>query len=163
MIVAFNIFLFFTFFAFIVDVFVNGFSVLSLICVLLAGLITALFSYKCKIYQNTDELNFLNLNIYNLYIKKYLINFVNAICQIYKPFLINFEQNPVLIKVEIPRHKDFDHQIFVDIVNMSQELTIYKIEKNIAYIYAVNQKSFDKLNLLRLSKDLSQVNENNIV
>ena len=82
---------------------------------------------------------------------------------LYRPFLINFKQKPVLIKVEIPRYKSFDHEIFTDIVNMSHELTMYKIKKNIAYIYAVNESSFAKLNLVRLSKDLSQVNENSIV
>ena len=105
----------------------------------------------------------MNLNVYNLYIKKYFSNFLQALLNIHKPFFINFEQDPVLIEVEIPRHKDFDQQIFIDIVNMTHELSIYKIKKNIVYIYAVNEKSFDRLNLLRLSKDLSQVNENNIV
>lgn len=163
MITTFNIFLFFAFFAFVIDLFVNGFSFYGLMCILVAAALTSLFAYKFKLYKSSEELNFLNLNVYNLYVKKYFSNFFRALSNIHKPFFINFEQDPVLIEVEIPRHKDFDQQIFIDVVNMSHELTIYKITKNIAYIYAVNQKSFERLNLLRLSKDLSQINENNIV
>lgn len=163
MTVIINTFLFIFFIAFTIDAAISGFQVLHLILIFFSALATSLLSYYLGVIKNDRELSFLYLNIYSLFIKKYLADFVKMTLSLHKPFFLDFNPHPTLFKVQIQHHDKINKAILSSMIDMSQGLLLYDISKDIALIYCINEVDYTGLNLLRLTKDVKDINDNSLV
>lgn len=73
------------------------------------------------------------------------------------------EVNPVVFKVEIKDLSNVNKNVFKTTVNMFVGLSVIENQGNIVAIYALNEEYFYELNINKIVKILSQINENEII
>lgn len=158
-----NTFLFIFFTALCADLAISSFSILHLVVILISAIITSILSYKLGVIDKKGDLSFLYLNLYVFFVKTYFLDFVKMISRIHKPFLLNFDLKPMLFRERMQNHDKINLSILTSVVNMRQGLLFYGISRDIAYIYCLRESDYEDLNLLRLTKDIKDINDNSLV
>ncbi len=158
-----NSFLFIFFIGSLLDFLVFGFDIIHILIALIAALASSYFCYRIGIIRSSRELSFLYLNLYSIYIHRYFLNFFKLAISIHKPFLLNYSSEPVLYKTKISNFKTINLSILKVFINMHYGTSLLYCEDDVAYIYCIDDKDFSDLNMLRLTKDLKDINDNSLV
>ena len=163
MLATINTFLFIFFAALCADLAISSFSILHLVVILFSAIITAILSYKLGIIKKDGDLSFLYLNLYTFFVKSYFSDLAKMILRIHEPFLLRFDISPTLFKEKLQHNDRIDMSILTSAINMRQGFLVYRINKSFAYIYCLKEGDYEDLNLLRLTKDIRDINDNSLV
>ncbi|MDX2083201.1 MAG: Na+/H+ antiporter subunit E [Rickettsiales bacterium] len=159
----FNLFLF-LFALWIFLIFLTGnISWLYLSCGILSSACSAILSYKLKLIEKKSELLYLSFGFYRHFTKIYLANFVSSL-KLIKSLAFSLEPlKPKIEALNLSEYKNFNLSILIATINMKTGLLFVGHDGNKIFIHSIDFEYFAEFDLKKYTKDLTYVNDDNLV
>ncbi len=164
MINIFNLFLFLFFtISVILMVLAQEIAVFYAIIGFFTAVLLSFIAYKTKFIEKNSEMIYLNFSFYSHFLTIFIISFLKSMKMMFLMIFTKKEVNPIVFKVEIKDLSNVNKNVFKTTVNMFVGLSVIENQGNIVAIYALNEEYFYELNINKIIKNLSQINENEII
>lgn len=125
--------------------------------------LVAFFSYKAKLISPQEEMLYLSIGFYRVFLKNYLCNFFSSMS------LLNalaFRKEPFkgrTFEVKINQKNLPNFALLVASINMMSGIFCVAADKKSLLIHAIEKDYFAKFNLKDLCEELATVNDDNLV
>lgn len=123
----------------------------------------ALFSHKAKLISQEEEMLYLSLGFYRVFIKNYFRNLVSSMNLL---IALAFRKEPFkskIFEVKINQKNPPNIALLIAAINTMSGICCVAATDKSLLIYAVEKDYFDKFNLKDLCEELATVNDDNLV
>ncbi len=138
------------------------FSFTYLIFGILAASLVALGSSRLKLIKKDSELLYLSFGFYRHFINLYFKNFLSSLALIIDLAFLTKSIRPLLYEIKNDFQK-INPSLMIISLNMSSGLLYVGTKKENFIVHAINEKYFTNFNALKISKNLLNVNDDNLV
>lgn len=130
---------------------------------IIAASIVSIASARLKLIEDKSELLYLSVGFYRHFSKVFLGNFFSAIKLIIKLALTNKPLHPLVYNVSLNEKNKFNPALLIATFNMSTGLFCISAKDDELMVHAIDEDHFKKIDLQKICKNLSNVNDDNLV
>lgn len=143
--------------------FAGNISFLYLIYGIIASSLVSWLSFKAKLITKESELLFLSLGFYHHFLKTYCKNILKSWNLLLNLACSQKPIRPLIHSLEVEYENKFNPALLISTFTMCTGILCVKMEKNIFYVHAIDEKYFNDLDLFKIKKILPNINDDNLV
>ena len=128
-----------------------------------SSVLIAVSSYKVKLIDKKSELLYLSFGFYRNFLFTYLANFFSAIELLVALATRREPFKPTIHIVAYDQKKGLNPALFATTINMTTGLFCLMIREKEIFIHAAEKEYFERFDLKKLSNDLVNVNDDNLI
>lgn len=130
---------------------------------IIAASLVSIASLRLRLIEEKSELLYLSVGFYRHFFKLFVKNFFSAMRLIIDLALANKPLHPLVYSVKFNPKNKFNPALLMASYNMSTGLFCISMKDDEMLIHAIDEEHFKKFDLQKISANLSNVNDDNIV